>query len=116
MKRKPEPELMDSEAQTIAYAEADFNESNSLFVSRFLDNFPRLPKSGRMADLGCGPGDITVRMAHAFRGWDVTRPGPWSPARSSPPTAAWSGGTAEWPGTPSGSGGAWESRWESRST
>lgn len=72
MKRKPEPELMDSEAQTIAYAEADFNESNSLFVSRFLDNFPRLPKSGRMADLGCGPGDITVRMAHAFRGWDVT--------------------------------------------
>jgi trans-aconitate methyltransferase len=72
MKRKPEPELMDSEVQTIAYAEADFNESNSLFVSRFLENFPRIPARGRMADLGCGPGDITVRMAQAFPGWDVT--------------------------------------------
>lgn len=72
MKRRPEPELMDSEAQTLAYAEADFNESNSLFVERFLENFRHLPASGSMADLGCGPGDITVRLARALPGWEVT--------------------------------------------
>jgi len=32
MKRRPEPELMDSEAQTRAYAEADFEEANNLFA------------------------------------------------------------------------------------
>ena len=65
MKRRPEPELMDSEVQTLAYAEADFNESNSLFTERFLARFPRLPEHGRLADLGCGPGDITIRLARA---------------------------------------------------
>ena len=35
MERKPEPELMDSEEQTQAYAEADFEESNALFTRRF---------------------------------------------------------------------------------
>lgn len=72
MKRRPEPELMDSEAQTLAYAEADFNESNSLFVERFLARFGRLRAGGRMADLGCGPGDITVRLARALPGWEIT--------------------------------------------
>lgn len=72
MKRRPEPELMDSEAQTLAYAEADFNESNSLFVERFLAHFGHLPAGGRMADLGCGPGDITVRLARALPGWKIT--------------------------------------------
>lgn len=72
MKRRPEPELMDSEEQTLAYAEADFDESNSLFTSRFLARFRDLPAVGRLADLGCGPGDITVRLAHALPGWEVT--------------------------------------------
>ena len=72
MKRCPEPELMDSEAQTLAYAEADFNESNSLFTERFLERFADLPASGRMADLGCGPGDITIRLARALPGWELT--------------------------------------------
>jgi len=72
MKRRPEPELMDSEAQTLAYAEADFNESNSLFTERFLARFRDLPESGRLADLGCGPGDITVRLARALPGWQLT--------------------------------------------
>jgi len=72
MKRRPEPELMDSEAQTLAYAEADFNESNSLFVERFLATFSHLPADGHMADLGCGPGDITVRLARALPGWEIT--------------------------------------------
>ena len=72
MRRRPEPELMDSEAQTTAYAEADFNESNSLFTEFFLQRFGDLPASGRMADLGCGPGDITIRLARALSGWRVT--------------------------------------------
>jgi ubiquinone/menaquinone biosynthesis C-methylase UbiE len=72
MKRVPEPELMDSEAQTVAYAEADFNESNALFAERFLENFPGLSGYGCMIDLGCGPGDIAVRMAKAWPGWSVT--------------------------------------------
>ncbi len=72
MKRRPEPELMDSEAQTIAYAEADFNEANSLFTDKFAEHFGDLPGNGRMADLGCGPGDIAIRMANRFPGWSVT--------------------------------------------
>lgn len=72
MKRVPEPELMDSEAQTLAYAEADFEEANSLFTSRFLQRFTDLGPSGNMADLGCGPGDIAIRMAVALPGWRVT--------------------------------------------
>ena len=59
---------MDSEAQTIAYAEADFNEANSLFTDKFAEHFSNLPDNGRMADLGCGPGDIAIRMAHAALG------------------------------------------------
>lgn len=63
---------MDSEAQTLAYAEADFDESNSLFMQRFLERFPDLSPSGRLADLGCGPGDITIRLARALPGWELT--------------------------------------------
>lgn len=72
MKRRPEPELMDSEEQTLAYATADFNESNELFTRKFLARFAGLQERGKMADLGCGPGDITIRMATAYPGWTVT--------------------------------------------
>lgn len=71
MRRRPEPELMDSEEQTRAYAEADFSESNSLFTRRFLETFTDLPPAGRMVDLGCGPGDITLRLAGELPGWQV---------------------------------------------
>jgi len=71
MERRPEPELMDSEAQTSAYAAADFSESNSLFVDRFLKRFAGLAGTGRLADLGCGPGDITIRLAVSLPGWEV---------------------------------------------
>ena len=72
MKRRPEPELMDSEAQTIAYAEADFDEANTLFTEYFLRRFDNLAATGQMADLGCGPGDITIRLAQALPGWSAT--------------------------------------------
>ena len=63
---------MDSEAQTRAYAEADFNESNSLFIEKFREYFEDADRTATMADLGCGPGDISIRMAHELPGWRVT--------------------------------------------
>ncbi len=72
MKRTPEPELMDSKAQTQAYAEADFSDSNSLFVNRFMETFPGLPGDGTLIDLGCGPADICIRLSDALPGWHIT--------------------------------------------
>ncbi|NOX20018.1 MAG: methyltransferase domain-containing protein [Nitrospirae bacterium] len=66
MKRIPEPELMDQYEQARAYAEADFNEPNSLFVNLFKEHFPWLDGKLLMADLGCGPADITVRLARVY--------------------------------------------------
>jgi trans-aconitate methyltransferase len=63
---------MDSEAQTLAYAKADFNDSNALFTDSFLEHFADLPQTGRLVDLGCGPGDITIRLAQALPGWEIT--------------------------------------------
>ena len=72
MERRPEPELMDSEAQTVAYAEADFSESNTLFTEHFLAAFADLPDAGHMIDLGCGPADICIRLAKRLPGWRIT--------------------------------------------
>ncbi len=72
MDRRPEPELMDSTAQTVAYAEADFSESNSLFVEHFLGAFDGLPARGKLADLGCGPADICIRLHERLPGWHIT--------------------------------------------
>lgn len=71
MKRRPEPELMDSEAQTLAYAEADFEASNELFATSLQAEFPDLPEHGTMADLGCGPADICIRLARRLPGWRI---------------------------------------------
>lgn len=72
MERRPEPELMDSQAQTVAYAEADFSESNMLFVEHFCAAFPGLAASGRLLDLGCGPADICIRISDRLPGWKIT--------------------------------------------
>ena len=65
MKRVPEPEeLMADPAQARAYAEADFSESNGLFVELFRRLQPT-PFAGHALDLGCGPGDIPIRLARA---------------------------------------------------
>ncbi|ALA57512.1 class I SAM-dependent methyltransferase [Nitrospira moscoviensis] len=65
MNRVLEPELMDDEAQVIAYAKADFAEENQGFVDRFRDCFPGFSE-GAIFDLGCGPGDIPIRFARAL--------------------------------------------------
>lgn len=63
--RIPEPELMDTTAQADAYAAADFDEPHDAFVALFREHFPDL-RSGRVLDLGCGPADVTVRLALAL--------------------------------------------------
>lgn len=65
MERAPEPELMNDLEQAKAYARADFEESNSLFVELFKKNFST-SFSGVALDLGCGPADICIRFAQFF--------------------------------------------------
>ena len=71
MQRVPEPELMDAPAQARAYAEADFSEPNQLFTDAVCDRLD-IAGSGRLIDLGCGPGDICLRLAAALPGWHIT--------------------------------------------
>jgi ubiquinone/menaquinone biosynthesis C-methylase UbiE len=66
MERIPEPELMDAPEQAKAYAEADFSEANGLFVELFAELLGDGPAGGRVVDLGCGPADIPLRLAHRF--------------------------------------------------
>jgi SAM-dependent methyltransferase len=70
MQRIPEPELMDEFEQARAYAEADFSEPNERFVALFAERFPDL-RAGSMLDLGCGPGDIALRLARRNPGLQV---------------------------------------------
>ena len=64
--RTPEPELMDEEAQARAYAGADFAEPHNRFVALFREHFPDLADGACVLDLGCGPGDVTLRFARAW--------------------------------------------------
>lgn len=57
---------MDDVQQARAYAEADFDESNSLFVDLFAQHSGDWNTTGTILDLGCGPGDIAIRLAQAW--------------------------------------------------
>jgi SAM-dependent methyltransferase len=70
MQRIPEPELMEEFEQARAYASADFSEPNERFVGLFESEFPGL-RSGVVLDLGCGPGDIALRLARRNAGLQV---------------------------------------------
>lgn len=63
MERVTEPELMDEEAQAQAYSEADFEAPHERFVDLFLASWPGGLVQGPVLDLGCGPADVTVRLA-----------------------------------------------------
>jgi len=65
MDRVLEPELMDDPEQAKAYAAADFSQENQGFVNRFREYFPDF-KEGNVIDVGCGPGDIPIRLARAL--------------------------------------------------
>lgn len=71
MQRIPEPELMNGSVQAMAYANADFAEPDTRFVSNFVKRFGS-HFAGGVADLGCGPGNITFRLAEACPGSRVT--------------------------------------------
>jgi ubiquinone/menaquinone biosynthesis C-methylase UbiE len=70
MQRILEPELMDDEPQSIAYAKADFSTSNQLFVDFVVRTFPGLLH--HVVDIGCGPGDVDVRLARAVPDAHIT--------------------------------------------
>src|SRR4030095_16658654 len=70
MERVLEPELMVEEQQSIAYASADFSTSNPFFVDGGVCDLPgRVPQ---VVDIGCGPGDIPIRLARAARQATIT--------------------------------------------
>lgn len=64
MDRILEPELMEDAAQADAYAQADFSASNQWFADHVAATFP--DTLHRVVDLGCGPGDVTIRLARAL--------------------------------------------------
>lgn len=66
MERTPEPELMNDDAQAAAYAAADFEAPHRRVVELFAETFPDAKLDSDVLDLGCGPGDIALRMARAY--------------------------------------------------
>ncbi|WP_413440116.1 class I SAM-dependent methyltransferase [Synechococcus sp. MIT S1220] len=69
MQRQPEPELMNDQIQVQAYAEADFNEGDAhlvdLVMSMLSSEFQQRSDLC-IVDLGCGPGNIALRLASQF--------------------------------------------------
>ncbi len=63
MDRVLEPEIMDGREEAAAYAGADFSDSNQSFVDRVVARFGDCLAA--VVDLGCGPADVTVRLARA---------------------------------------------------
>jgi trans-aconitate methyltransferase len=57
---------MDDHQQAAAYANADFEEPHEQFATLFQQAFPNHEFTGVLLDLGCGPGDITRRVARRF--------------------------------------------------
>lgn len=71
MRRTPEPELMDSAPQALAYAQADFSITDDSFAQKILSLAAADPIA-QVADLGCGPGNIALRLAKARPSWQLT--------------------------------------------
>lgn len=71
MPRCPEPEAMDLAEEARAYAAADFAEVNAAFVDRLLYLTEHVPGRALTVDLGCGPGDIALRVGRARPQWRI---------------------------------------------
>ncbi|NKB81261.1 MAG: methyltransferase domain-containing protein [Nitrospirales bacterium] len=65
MDRRLEPEIMDGEEQARVYAAADFAKENQDFVEQFVKTYDDMEKAF-VLDLGCGPGDILIRLARCL--------------------------------------------------
>lgn len=67
MRRITEPELMNDQAQALAYAKADFTEPHNMFMQQFKQHFPTINNGMSILDLGCGAADISIRFALSFK-------------------------------------------------
>ncbi len=63
MLRTLEPEVMEDQQQALVYAQADFSSSNQWYVDHLLADYP--DHLGKVVDIGCGPGDVMLRLAAA---------------------------------------------------
>ena len=70
MQRTPEPELMDGAEQAQAYAAADFSAGDQALIARLDQLFPAA-LGLRLVDLGCGPGNISFRLAQRYPAAEV---------------------------------------------
>lgn len=61
---------MDDAAQAEAYAGADFAAPNAAFCAMAVER-GLVPERGRVADLGCGPADIPLRLAVEHPGLSI---------------------------------------------
>ncbi len=68
MQRVLEPEAMDTAEEAEAYASMDHSEPNAAFVERLFE----LGASGRMLDIGTGPGQIPLLVCARDPGAHVT--------------------------------------------
>jgi 2-polyprenyl-3-methyl-5-hydroxy-6-metoxy-1,4-benzoquinol methylase len=59
---------MEEPHQARAYSEADFADAHDRVVSLLLERHPEAGSAGTVVDLGCGPADVTVRVARALPG------------------------------------------------
>jgi ubiquinone/menaquinone biosynthesis C-methylase UbiE len=72
--RIPEPELMIDPEQAAAYSAADFADAHQMLVDRFIDRLGGLADrpSLDVLDLGCGPADVTTRLAKVLPAARIT--------------------------------------------
>ena len=67
MERIPEPELMEKKEQVISYDEADFSEGEITLINQInhylLEKNISLSEKDLIVDLGCGPGNISEKLA-----------------------------------------------------
>ena len=67
MERVPEPELMEEKDQVISYDEADFSEGEVNLINQISHYLLRkdisLGEKDLIVDLGCGPGNISEKLA-----------------------------------------------------
>jgi len=67
MERIPEPELMEKKEQVISYDQADFSEGEVNLINQInyylLRKNIALGEKDLIVDLGCGPGNISEKLA-----------------------------------------------------
>jgi len=77
LRRVPEPELMDDDSEVEAYASAAAATYLEAIDRSFVDHIAKLIQgagleSGRVLDLGCGPGQILIMMKQRWPGMQIT--------------------------------------------